>query len=221
MAMPSSGLSLAFVALTLLVLRALFWLLSRVRRRCHGAPPRRAWEGSELPLRTLVVLGSGGHTMEMLGLLKDIDQTRYRCDFILADTDSTSLKKVAAARPDLAEPCRFHTVPRSREVGQSWLSSAVSTAKSLLACLGLVWRLQPQVLLINGPGTCIPVAAAAMLFEVLLGRSIVVIFVESFCRVKSLSLTGRLLYPIADAFIVHWPGLLERYPKAQHCGVLL
>lgn len=168
------------------------------------------------------MLGSGGHTTEMLGLLKDFDQKRYCCDFILAETDTTSVKKVAALRPDLAEePKRFHHIPRSREVGQSWSSSALTTAWALLACLGLVWRLRPQVVLVNGPGTCVPVVAAALLFELLVGRKVLVVFVESVCRVKSLSLTGHLLYPLADVFVVQWPELAERYPQAQHCGILL
>ena len=33
--------------------------------------------------------------------------------------------------------------------------------------------------------------------------------------VKHLSLTGRLLYPIVDKFIVHWPELREQYPRSR------
>ena len=38
-----------------------------------------------------------------------------------------------------------------------------------------------------------------------------IVFIESFCRVKSLSLTGRILYAlgIVDLFLVHWPELLS------------
>ncbi|CAE7035944.1 ALG14 [Symbiodinium sp. CCMP2456] len=183
---------------------------------------RRRWAGTPLPLRSLVVLGSGGHTMEMLSLLKDLDQDKYRCDFILGDTDSTSLKKVQATRPDLAENLeRFHTIPRSREVGQSWTSTLFSTMKALASCLGLVWKLRPQVLIVNGPGTCIPVVAAALFFELVAFRSLSLVFVESVCRVKSLSMTGKLTYLVSDSFVVHWPELAERYPKAQYLGVLL
>jgi beta-1,4-N-acetylglucosaminyltransferase len=37
-----------------------------------------------------------------------------------------------------------------------------------------------------------------------------IIFVESFCRVQSLSMTGKILYYVADRFIVQWPGLQEK-----------
>ena len=44
------------------------------------------------------------------------------------------------------------------------------------------------------------------------------IFVESWCRVESLSLSGRLLYPVAHRFVVHWPRLRDRYPRAEYLG---
>ncbi|CAE8711267.1 unnamed protein product, partial [Polarella glacialis] len=172
--------------LLILVVRVLWWAFRRISTQ-RSDEPRHQWRGEGLPLRTLVVLGSGGHTSEMLGLIKEFNQKRYCCEFIVADTDSTSVKRVSAARPDLTQDLsRFHTVPRSREVGQSWCSSALSTAKAFLSCLSLVWRIHPQVLLVNGPGTCVPVVAAALLFELVAFRPVSLIFAESVCRVKSL-----------------------------------
>lgn len=45
-----------------------------------------------------------------------------------------------------------------------------------------------------------------------------IIYIESFARVHSKSLTGRLVYPIADLFLVQWESLLEFYPKAKYVG---
>ena len=45
-----------------------------------------------------------------------------------------------------------------------------------------------------------------------------VIFVESWCRVESLSLTGRIMYWVAHRFVVHWPELVRRYPRAEYLG---
>ncbi|CAJ1334067.1 unnamed protein product [Effrenium voratum] len=210
---------LALVLFLLPLVRLLWWAFSRLSKR--QTPPRQPWHGP-LPLRTAVVLGSGGHTMEMLALLKKFDQGQYRCDFIMGQTDSTSLKKVQATRPDLAKDLsRFHSVPRSREVGQPWVSSIWTTLKAFAVCLGLVWQLRPQVVLVNGPGTCIPVVAAALVFEVMAFRPVSLVFVESVCRVTSLSMSGKLIYFLADAFVVHWPELAEKYPKAQYLGILL
>ena len=47
-----------------------------------------------------------------------------------------------------------------------------------------------------------------------------VIYVESYTRIKDLSLTGKILYPVADLFIVQWKQLLYNYPKAVYGGAL-
>ena len=45
-----------------------------------------------------------------------------------------------------------------------------------------------------------------------------IIYIESFARVNSRSLTGRLIYPFADLFLVQWKPMLELYPKAKYVG---
>jgi beta-1,4-N-acetylglucosaminyltransferase len=48
-----------------------------------------------------------------------------------------------------------------------------------------------------------------------------VIYVESFARTQTLSLTGRILYPVVDCFVVQWPALREKYPRAIYSGILV
>lgn len=45
-----------------------------------------------------------------------------------------------------------------------------------------------------------------------------IVYIESFARVKDGSLTGRLIYPFADQFLVQWKPLLKIYPKAKYVG---
>ncbi len=45
-----------------------------------------------------------------------------------------------------------------------------------------------------------------------------VIYIESFARVNNGSLTGKLVYPIADLFLVQWEPLLKVYKKAKYVG---
>ena len=49
-----------------------------------------------------------------------------------------------------------------------------------------------------------------------MGRKI--IYIESFARIDSPSLTGRLIYPFADLFIVQWEEGLKFFPKAVYGG---
>ena len=44
------------------------------------------------------------------------------------------------------------------------------------------------------------------------------VFIESYAKVKTPTLTGKLLYHFADRFYVQWQELLEFYPKAIHVG---
>lgn len=45
-----------------------------------------------------------------------------------------------------------------------------------------------------------------------------VIYIESFARVRQKSLTGKLVYPFADLFIVQWEQMCKLYPKAKYMG---
>jgi beta-1,4-N-acetylglucosaminyltransferase len=203
---------------------------NRRRRHLSELTPAR------YPIPVLVVLGSGGHTTEMLFMTKNLNQAYYHpIHYCKASTDSTSpdrvrtmlnekakfpsrtTEEVAAANnlSDASTVPKIHSIPRSREVGQSYLSSVFSTLYSFYFAFVLVGRLQPQLILCNGPGTCIPICFAALIYRVLgvWKTSCKIVFVESYCRVQTLSLTGKLLYYAADLFIVHWKELQGKYPK--------
>ena len=45
-----------------------------------------------------------------------------------------------------------------------------------------------------------------------------VIFIETFANRNTKTLSGRLVYPIADTFIVQWEEMLKLYPKAIYGG---
>ncbi|KAI7822348.1 oligosaccharide biosynthesis protein Alg14 like-domain-containing protein [Gamsiella multidivaricata] len=81
-----------------------------------------------------------------------------------------------------------------------------------------------SVMLMNGPGTCFALALAvigARMLGVPDEQTPDLVFVESFARVNTLSLAGKLLYPLCDAFLVQWPGLVHKYPRAKYIGVLV
>nr|XP_016924103.1 UDP-N-acetylglucosamine transferase subunit ALG14 homolog [Drosophila suzukii] len=177
------------------------------------------------PHPTYVILGSGGHTAEMCRLTQALlkQQNSQQVEkyqplrLILASSDSTSERQFRQALP-LESQAEFVKVPRSRSVGQSWLSTIFTSLWALLWSCYLVWRDRPQLILCNGPGTCVPFCYAAYLWR-LLGRlpsHSRIVFVESFCRVETLSLSGRLLLPLADLFVVHWPALATRYADKKN-----
>lgn len=71
---------------------------------------------------------------------------------------------------------------------------------------------KPDVLISTGALCCIPV----LLLGKVLGKK--VIFIESFAKINSPTLTGKLVYKFADMFIVQWQEMMEFYPKAVYGG---
>ncbi|XP_074044326.1 UDP-N-acetylglucosamine transferase subunit ALG14 isoform X4 [Macrotis lagotis] len=72
--------------------------------------------------------------------------------------------------------------------------------------------------LCNGPGTCVPICVSALLLGILGIKKVIIVYVESICRVETLSLSGKILYHFSDYFFVQWPALKEKYPKSVYCG---
>ncbi|KAI9495457.1 UDP-N-acetylglucosamine transferase subunit alg14 [Zychaea mexicana] len=182
---------------------------------CHSSKPLNRRESS---CRTLIFLGSGGHTAEMMALVSTLNQELYTPRFYLvAESDTLSESKAKAQDAKGA----VYRLPRAREVGQSWTKVPISMACALMVSIGLFLQTMPDLILCNGPGSCIPICMAAYLVRILGLRRVQIVYVESFARVTRLSLTGRLLYLFVDRFIVQWPELVQRYPKAEYHGILV
>jgi beta-1,4-N-acetylglucosaminyltransferase len=164
----------------------------------------------------MVVLGSGGHTAEMLKLLSVISLTsEHKIHFIAAKTDTHSHEKALKWLSSKKIQAEFHFITRAREVGQHWCSSILTSAMSLISSIHLM-RICPDILLANGPGTCVPIIMHAFISKCFMSNRI--IYVESFARVKTLSLTGKIVYPFVDRFIVQWPDLVGG--KTEYIGKL-
>ncbi|CAM9723641.1 unnamed protein product [Chrysoparadoxa australica] len=230
------------------------WAILPYRRRRRGIwDPKKELKQSELEqqvrerapkgVKTMVVLGSGGHTSEMLHLVATLSSSVYHplC-YVVAQTDHTSIARIPTDREFTVK-----VIPRSREVGQSWSSTVWTTLVALFSSARLVFQERPDLLLVNGPGrrnllqvtvplisladllpsflflhpgTCIPIAFWFLLLKASCLKRGRLIFCESFCRVLTLSMTGQLLYYFADRFIVHWPELLEKFAYVEYIGQL-
>ena len=76
-----------------------------------------------------------------------------------------------------------------------------------------IWfREKPDVVICTGVLAMIPMCLLAKL----MGKKL--IYIESFAKVTSPTLTGKLLYRFADQFYVQWPQMKEIYPNAIYVG---
>lgn len=175
--------------------------------------------------KTMIVLGSGGHTSEMMSLVAALDKKRYHPrHYVIASSDPLSLEKVKQfEEPSTSTANNFYWTPvfRSRNVHQSYISSVFTTLIAFLKSLPIVYNSRPDVILCNGPGTCVPICLAQFLLRVFfINQECKIVFVESFCRTESLSLTGKILRYFTNLFVVQWPALTDFSDKFKFIGNL-
>ena len=177
--------------------------------------------------RFLVVLGSGGHTSEMLMMLKQFGEKNDRIDwtFVVADSDTTSIPRIPVV---LGEDFAYTVIrtPRIRNVGESFVWAILRLPLILINSVKIVSHTDPDVLITNGPGTCVPIIVGACIVQIfsIAFKRIFCVFVESFCRVKTVSLSGKIVYPLVDKFLLQWPptaDVSKKYPHAVYRGRIL
>lgn len=208
------------------------------------------------------MLGSGGHTAEMLAILEnnfDFSIYTYRTYVVSSGDDLSAQKAVEfesriAQENDRKKPAEDYTiitVPRARRVHQSYLTAPFSTLHCFWACLLVLLgrnpaqrplpvkypSKHPDVIITNGPAVavCMILAAKFIRFFIYCYRwatgqgskpeisRLRTIYVESWARVRTLSVSGRILLPIADKFLVQWPPLAGRrawwgMKETEYCG---
>lgn len=75
-------------------------------------------------------------------------------------------------------------------------------------------KVRPDVVIATGAHTTVPICYIAKMF----GKKI--IFIETFANITTKTLSGKLVYPIADLFLVQWEEMVKLYPKAKYRGGL-
>jgi beta-1,4-N-acetylglucosaminyltransferase len=193
----------------------------------------------------VIVLGSGGHTAEMMSLVRDINPTRCKHrTYIVSSGDSFSSSKALEiekrvqskhSAPGTPVTTQGHydsntgiwdikTVPRARRIHQSLFTAPISSLWCLIGCLRALYMTAkaskaspgqfPDVVATNGPATAVIFIFAALLLK-LFGiaplSKLKIIYVESWARVVTLSLSGRILLKlgICEKFIVQWEVLAK------------
>jgi beta-1,4-N-acetylglucosaminyltransferase len=260
---PLNRLFLFFLVFNLIIINLCFFRLTSVLSRDRvGRRPRASPEN---PTYLLVVLGSGGHTAEMLNILgqyKGFRRDWTHRTYVVSSGDTFSASKAREFEQAMAKesgsteepPSSAYdivTVHRARRVHQPLLTTPISSLKCLLDCINVLQGTHadfrsrsrqttyPDLILTNGPGTGVIVILASiiLLFFGFSGPSASVsrskaaakhaatlsfststtkrgqmrsIYIESWARVKTLSLSGKLLKPLVDRFLVQWPQLADK-----------
>ena len=233
--------------------------------------PRRNGQPKTGPSHMVIVLGSGGHSREMIGLLRRLDPGRYfHRTYIASSGDDhaeakareieSNIRKFQAegefdditAEGDLGsitaqgilDPAcgiwELKIVPRARVIHQPIYTTPFSAFRCLAGCIEALRAASktskaatfqyPDVIIVNGPATAVMVIIASIILK-FVGLAPVwsmrCIYVESFARVVSLSLSGKIILKLglSDIFIVQWEKLAQKLntnnrKRVEYLGIL-
>lgn len=263
------------VLLPLLLISAFVYRIILIANPKRSKPIRNGRRNVNEPTHLLIVLGSGGHTAEMLAMLTravknpDAGARLNWSDYthrtwVISSGDIISAQRVKEFEEMVATLSQENlvaddikratdtgpgtwecvVVPRAREIHQPIHTTPLSSLGCMRACWDVLKKRSadtrdghavrpreidfPDIILCNGPAT-----ATIMVFTSILMRIFNVkgcntrakmrtIYIESWARVKRLSLSGRLLKFLVDRFLVQWPQL-EKVAggRAEFAGVLV
>ena len=147
--------------------------------------------------KVLFISSTGGHLSEMMQLKPMFKKYNYH--IITEYTDSTkNLCKTYEGKVDyLVYGTKDHL-----------FSYIFKFSFNILKSFYLYFKIRPKYIVSTGTHTAVPICYIGKLF----GSKI--IFIETFANSKTKTLSGKLVYPIADLFIVQWESMLKLYPRA-------
>ena len=149
--------------------------------------------------KVLFIASTGGHLNELLQLKRTMK--KYDSYLITEKTKSTvNLKD------------EFSNVSFFKYGSKSHISYIYIFPWNCLKGLYYFFKIRPDVVVSTGAHTGTIMCYIAKLFRKK------VIYIETFANINSKSMSGRLVYPIADLFVVQWKSMLKLYPKAVYWG---
>lgn len=188
---------------------------------------------SQIGHDVMILFGSGGHSTEMLMLIQNAKLAEKvkrrevgRVVCVISEDDIFAEDKINTEFGRCKQWVEITRIKRSRRVGQSYLTAIWTTIIGVLQSLHIIFKYKPKICLTNGPAISVSISVAIQcLQKITFGKlfKCKIIYIESFCRTKTLSLSGKLIYHLrlASEFYVQWQDLSILYPRANYKGLLV
>ena len=146
-------------------------------------------------MKVCLVGSSGGH-LTHLYMLKPFWESKERFWVTFDKEDARSL-----LRGETVYPCYYPTNRSLKNlIRNTWVAFRVLRKE------------KPDLLISSGAAVAVPFFYIAKL----MGKKL--IYIEVFDRIGKPTLTGKLVYPITDKFIVQWEEMKRVYKKAVNLG---
>lgn len=146
-------------------------------------------------IKVCLVGSSGGH-LTHLYLLKPFWQDKERFWVTFDKEDARSILS-----EETLYPCHY---PTNRNLK--------NLIRNTFLAIKVLRKERPDVIISSGAAVAVPFFYLGKLF----GAKTV--YIEVFDRIDAPTLTGRLVYPVTDQFIVQWEEMKKVYPKAINLG---
>lgn len=157
----------------------------------------------DLKTRVIFTSSAGGHYSELC----ELDKLMKRYNSFLITEDHEMMQEYKKTNKSRS----WYMPAGTKEHLFKFLCNfPINIFKSFKAYL----KVRPDVVIATGAHTTVPICYIAKLF----GKK--VIFIETFANITTKTLSGKLVYPIADLFLVQWEEMLKLYPKAKYRGGL-
>lgn len=157
-------------------------------------------KSKEKAKKVLFISSEGGHFSELLELHGAIE--KYN-SFII--TEKNFLSKESKLKYGTRINFLLNTKPKK-------ISYLILAPINILYSMYYYFKIKPDVVITTGAHTAVAMCYIAKLFRKK------IIYIETFANLESKTLTGKLIYPIADVFIVQWESMRKLYPKATYIG---
>lgn len=146
-------------------------------------------------IKICLVGSSGGH-LTHLYMLKDFwkDKDRFWVTFDKEDAKSV-------LKGEKVYNCYF---PTNRNIK--------NLIKNTRLAIKVLKKEKPDIIISSGAAVAVPFFYIG---KILRSKTI---YIEVFDRINKPTLTGKLLYPVTDKFIVQWEEMKKVYPKAINLG---
>lgn len=153
--------------------------------------------------KVLFISSTGGHLKELLQLKKLFN--KYDSYLITEKTDST--KKLKNEYKEKMGYMVFGTKDHM-------LTYPFKLLANCFISLYYFIKIRPKYIVTTGTHTAGPICYLGKIF----GSK--VIYIETMANISKKTITGKLIYPIADLFIVQWKSMLKLYPNAVYGGFI-
>lgn len=151
--------------------------------------------------KILFISSTGGHLNELMQLKPMFKNYDYH---LITEKTKSNIK----LKEEYKERIDFLVYGTKSQIFKYFFIFTYNIFKSFYLFL----KIKPSHIITTGAHTCVPICYIAKLFRKK------VIYIETFANIHSKTLTGRLIYPIADLFLVQWESMLKLYPKAIYGG---